>query len=217
MTNQCTDRDLLAVEPGIFTAGGFNSQRLAQGTDGQVSGTTFTSLSADFISAGIEPAMVLCLYTTIPTEATCYEIISVDSATMLTISLLRTDTEAPPLPPPPASELKYFINTFRPQIAAEQAELEETLRRLTEAEPIAPADFVDSRQMRSVVVFGTLARIFTARASGASSDDANWIKADFYRRQHIQALGRLRLTSDIDGDGKAEHTRDLSNINLRRI
>ncbi len=216
MANECKDRDLLTIEPDVFTGGGFDSQQPAGGTDGAVSGTTFTSASADFTAANIQVGMVLCIYSTVPAEGRCYEIISVDSATSLTVSVLRADRDADAVAPPAGTELKYYINTFAPQIAGSEATLHEKLRQIGEADGISLTDFVDSSQLRKAVALASLASIFTARASNATGDDANWVKAEFYRRQHVTAVGALRLAKDIDGDGFAEQTRTLANISLRR-
>ncbi|MDY7011544.1 MAG: hypothetical protein SVV80_12455 [Planctomycetota bacterium] len=216
MANECKDRDLLAIEPDVFTGGGFGSQQMAAGVDGAFNGTTFTSILADFTASNIQAGMVLCVYSTIPAEGRFYEIISVDSSTSLTVSVLRTDRDAGAVAPSPGTNLKYYINTFAPQIADAEATLYEKLRRLGEAEGISSVEFVESSQLRKTVAFASLASVFTALASNAVADDANWVKAEFYRRQHVTALGALRLAEDIDGDGFAEHTRTLSNVSLRR-
>ena len=216
MANECKDRDLLAIEPDVFTGGGFDSQQMIAGTGGAVSGTTFTDASADFPAANIEAGMVLCVYSTVPAEGRCYEIISVDSAAALTVSILRADRDGDPVAPPAWTGLKYYINTFAPQIAESEATLHEKLRQLGEADGISSSEFVDSSQLRKAVALGSLASVFTARASNATGDDANWVKAEFYRRQHVAAVGTLRLAKDIDGDGLAEHTRTLANVSLRR-
>ncbi len=216
MSNECKDRDLLAIEPEIFTGGGFDSQQMSAGTDGAISAATFTSASADFTSAKITAGMVLCVYSAVPAEARSYEIISVDSSTSLTVSILRADREADAVAPPAGSDLKYYINTFGPQVCAARDDLLERLRRISETDGIDPADFVDSARLRRAVAFAALAGIFTARSSGAVGDDANWIKAEFYRREHAAAVGTLRLARDLDGDGLADQTRSLSNVTLRR-
>lgn len=216
MNNSCKDRDLLAIEPELFTGGGFESQQLAAGTDGAISATTFSSASADFVAANVQPGLVLCIYSTVPAEGRCYEIISVDSATTLTVSVLRPEADGSAIAPPAGTELKYQINTFAPQIAAAAATLHEKLRQIAEAEGISGTDFVESAQLRRAVALAALAAIFTARASNATGADANWVKAEHYRRQHIAATSAIRLAQDIDGDGLAEHTRTLGNVSLRR-
>ncbi len=216
MTNDCKDRDLLAIEPAIFTGGGFESQRLAAGTGATINGTTFSSDSADFVAANVEPGMVLCIYLAVPTEASSYEIVTVNSATSLTISVLRPDREGPIVAPPSGVALGYYLNTFSPQIAAARESLREKLQQIGETTGIDSADFVDSPQFRHAVAMAALAQVFTARASNATDADANWVKAEFYRRQHASAVGSLRLAKDANGDGVAEHTRTLSNVTLRR-
>ncbi len=216
MANECKDRDLLTIEPDVFTGGGFDSQQMAAGTDGAISGTTFTSASADFTAANIEAGMVLCVYSQVPAEGRCYEVISVDSSTALTVSILRADRSADAVAPPAGTNLKYYINTFAPQIADSEATLHEKLRQIGEADGISSAEFVDSSQLRKAVALASLASIFTARASNATGDDANWVKAEYYRRQHVAVVGALRLAKDIDGDGFAEQTRTFANVSLRR-
>ena len=216
MTNECKDRDLLGIEPAIFTGGGFQSQQLAAGTDGVMSGTVFSSASADFSAANVQPGMVLCVYSTVAAEACPHEIVAVNSATSLTVSILRAEPDGPATPPPSGTSLHYYINTFAPQISAAQTALYEKLRRIGEAEGITGAEFVDSSQLRQATSFAALAHVFVARASNATSNDANWVKSEFYRRQHVAAVSAIRLAKDINGDGIAEQTRTIGNISLRR-
>ena len=134
----------------------------------------------------------------------------------MTVSVLRAHRYDDAVAPPPGTELKYYINTFTPQIADCEATLHEKLRQIGEADGISATEFVDSSQLRKAIVFAALSSVFTARASNAADSDANWVKAEFYRRQHVAVVGALRLAKDIDGDGFAEQTRTLANISLRR-
>ncbi len=217
MNNDCTDRDLLATEPTIFAAGGFESQQLIAGNDAAISQTVLTSASAGFDAAGVQPGMVVCVYESVPNEGRCYEILAVDSPTTLTVSVLRAGRDAEAIAPPAGANLSYHISTFAPQIAGAGATLMEKLRQIAEAEGIVGADYVDSAQLRRAISLAALASIFTARASNAINDDANWVKAEHYRRLHVEAVAAIRLAKDIDGDGLAEHTRTLGNVALRRI
>ena len=218
MSSFCQDRDILGIEPIAYLGGGFDvAQQLATGTDGVVSSTTFTSAASDFVSAGIAAGMVLCAYTSIPSEGAMWEIISVDSATTLTVSVLRTDSQDPAVPPPPASGLSFHIRTFGARIADVSATLAEKLRTLCEATPITTADFADSSQLKLTTACGVLAGIFLARADNARPHDANWIKAEFYRGEFLRLQGSLLLTIDSNGDGTAERTRTLGNTTLKRV
>lgn len=218
MSSFCQDRDILAVEPIAYLGGGFDvAQQLITGIDGVVSSTTFTSAGSDFVSAGIAAGMVLCAYTSIPSEGAMWEIISVDSATTLTVSVLRSDLQDSPVAPPTASGLSFHIRTFGARIADVSAMLGEKLRTLCETNPIATADFADSSQLRITTACGVLAGVFLARADSARPHDANWIKAEFYRGEFLRLQGSLLLTVDANGDGTAERTRTLGNATLKRV
>ncbi|MBN1554231.1 MAG: hypothetical protein JXA11_05765 [Phycisphaerae bacterium] len=211
------DRDLLCIEPIVFLSGDAIGRRLITGTDGAISGTTFTSAGSNFTSAGLEAGMVLCTHDTIPAEGRAWEILSVDSATTLTISVLRVDADAPPVAPPAGTDLSFYVRSFGPQIQSVSATLAEKLRQLSQVAGIASADFADSAQLRVTTAHGALAGIFLARADNARPHDANWIKAEFHRAEFLRCQDQLRLAVDADGDGVAEETRTLGNVYLKRV
>lgn len=214
MNCPCTDRDLLALEPGVFTAGGPASQTLIVGSAGRLSGTTFTA-SADFSVAQIAPGMVLCTYISCPTEANAWEIIALGGAGALTVSVLRAEPDAPNIAPPAQANLGFAICTYGPQIALAWRDLLDRLGRADENDacPWTPADI---RQMRLAVATGALAAVFATRAVGGARTDANWAKADYYRARHQEALGALRLHPDPAADGRSSLMAALSNVRLRR-
>jgi hypothetical protein len=213
----CQDRDLLCIEPIIFLSGGAAGRQLVIGSDGVISGTTFTSAGSDFVSAGLEAGMVLCTYDTIPAEGRAWEILSVDSATTLTISVLRVDADAPAVAPPAGTGLSFYVRSYGPQIQNVSDTLAEKLRQLSQVAGIASADFADSVQLRVTTAHGALAGLFLARADNARPHDANWIKAEFHRAEFLRCQDQLRLAVDTDGDGVAEETRTLGNVYLKRI
>ncbi len=217
MTSYCQDRDLLSIEPIVFMGGGFPGQQLTTGTAGQLTGATFSAAGADFSTATVQGGMVLCTYTTTPEEGSLYEIISVDSATTLSVSVLRANTDDAAIPPVDQSSLSFSIRTYSAQIASVCSALGEKLRQVSEVTAVAATDFADSTQLRQVAAQATLAAIFVARADNAQPTDANWIKAQHYRQLHRSMLLQLRLAVDADGDGLAEQTRSLGNVTLTRI
>jgi len=213
----CQDRDLLCIEPIVYLSGDAVGRQLVVGGDGAIGGTTFTSAGSDFVSSGVEAGMVLCTYDTIPAEGRVWEILSVDSATTLTISVLRVDVDAPPVAPPAGTGLSFYVRSFGPQIHSVSATLAEKLRQLAEVAGIASADFADSVQLRVTTAHGALAGVFLARADNARPHDANWIKAEFHRAEFLRCQDQLRLAVDVDGDGLAEQTRTLGNVYLKRV
>ena len=217
MSDYCTDRDLLSIEPVVFIGDGFPGQKLIAGDTGNFTGTTFTISGASFTAAGIEAGMVLCAYENTPAEGGGYEVVSVASTTQLTASVLRVDTADPAIAPPVSSSVSYHIRSYAAQIRSVSTALGEKPRQVSETTPLATADFADSTQLRIATAYGTLAEIFTARADNAEPYDANWIKAQHYRQLFGQGQLQLRMAVDTDGDGFAERTRSLGNVTLKRI
>src|SRR5688572_6984732 len=117
MTTFCTDTALLAWEPNLPRDAAFASQTLLAGT-GDLAGTTFTMDSAgSFTAAHVEANQVIVL-----TGGTsgCYPIVSVNSATQLTISVLwdgLMPISGDPTPSPIGTtiDLAFVIRTFAPQ------------------------------------------------------------------------------------------------------
>jgi hypothetical protein len=218
MTQFCDDRDLLCLEPSLFERLGRPGQHLAGGSDGQLSLTSFGSESCDFQAAQLQPGMVLCITGVSP--ALCLDIVTVDSAHELTVSLLRGDPAGAPLPPPAPpnpDNLAFHVVSFAAQIQAVSHSLSERLRHAAEVAGVTAADFADSTQLRLAVAHGVLGTVFVARAEDASPADAHWAKAQHYRDEYRRLAPQLRLAVDADGDGQAEQTRTLGHINLRRV
>jgi hypothetical protein len=117
MNQFCQDRDLLALEPGVFRGGGFITQQLAAGTDGAISGTTFTSAASNFVAAGVAADMVVTIFSAAASEGSAFEIVSVDSPTQLTVSVLRPEASGPAIAPT-VGGANFHVRTFGPQIQA---------------------------------------------------------------------------------------------------
>jgi hypothetical protein len=214
MTSFCSDRDLLALEPTVFLRG-TASQQFASGTDGTFASGVFSSATANLVAAGIAPGMILTTSETIPAEGVCYEILSVDSASTLTASILRTREEDPAIPPADATNLAWRIRTFAAHFADTSAALGEELRQRGEIDFDA-ADFVPSDQLRRLCAYGTLAAVFLGRCQRASGDDIHWIKAEHYRDEFRRQRNTLTLLADTNSDSEADASRSFGNVQLRR-
>jgi hypothetical protein len=216
MNEFCQDRDLLALEPAIFLGAGFPTQQLAGGANGVLTGTTFASTGSNFTSAGVQAGMVLTVYDAAAAEGNAFEIVAVNSATTLTVSVLRADVSLPATSPKTAGA-SFYVRTFRPQILNVSETLAEKLIMLSEVFGVEKAEFANSRQLRMTAAYGTLSSVYVARAASATDDDANWLKAEHYRQEFIRLQSQLRVTSDTNGDGQNEQTRTLGNVLLRRV
>jgi hypothetical protein len=212
----CHDRDLLATEPAVFTRTGFGGQAVAAGADATLAGATLT-LAADLPEAAAAGAVV-CVHDGSAAEGDCYEVVSVDGARALTVSVVRADPQTPPIAPVrQGAGLHWRIVSFAPQIAAASAVLAERLRLSDQSLAVAASDFAVSRSLTAAATAETLAAIYAAAAESADASDARWGKHLYYRGQSERRLQRLRLAVDLDGDGAAEVTRSLADVRLRRV
>ena len=212
MNNHCTDRDLLALEPALFLDAWPDCQRRFAGVGAQLSGASFTFASGGF-SAMLQPGMVITCTTTTQPQTLPLEIVAVVSDTALAVSLPRPELTDSPVCYVADGAVSFFVASYLVQIQAAQDQLLERLRR--QAEPTAPAadDFAESPCFRRAVALAALAAIFTARASNAGPNDANWIKAGHYRGQAQAELAGVNLAGR---DGTPSAGRSLGNTHLRR-
>ncbi|HNX26301.1 MAG TPA: hypothetical protein PKK48_02740, partial [Phycisphaerae bacterium] len=130
----CQDRDILCIEPVVYQGQATPPiSQPASGTDGEIITSTFTSLSADFISSGVQAGMVLCTTGTIISEGNVWEIIEVVSSNQLTISSLRASSDGPVISAGNMNGAKYYVRTLAAMIKQVSLELSERFRRLGEA------------------------------------------------------------------------------------
>ncbi len=200
-----TDVDVLKREPALFGDLMLSSQQLAVGSDGVLTGSTFTSASAAFTNCGAAAGHVLRL------EAACCEIVSVDGPTQLTVSVVRANEEAAVIPPPGGSGLAYSIGTFDPQ-AEFAADLIMRYFNVAATETIVNADV-----LREASVYGVLAAAFTAKTLPDDAAELYTQKAALYRRLFEQARAAARVQVDTDGDGAANEERQGGAVRLQRV
>ena len=216
MNPQCTDRDLLALENILFLGAGGGAQPLIDGANGQSNGTTFTA-AVNFAAAGVGPGMVLTTYDLDRGSAegrTC-EIVAVRKPSELEISVLRVSTDSPAVAPISGGEC-FYVRTYQPQIQAVHDALMERLRRAWSGGSAFTGSFLPSPQLRQVLACGTLAAIFVSRARDGTPTDANWLKAEHYRREFERLSTSLQLTFD-PADGPGGGVVGLGNVTLRRV
>ena len=209
--------DILKYEPILFGQLHLPGQVLIAGTGGVLTGTTFTENNADFVSAQIPEGAVIYLQSADGTLDGAFEIISVDSATQLTISVVRADSDDEPVAPPSAADVSYRISTFKPQAS-------EAAFQLTEFFGIKPGnpasdydvqDVLDSNVLKTASVFAVISTVYATLAS-KSKDENFWAKTRHYRTLFEKARQRCRLSIDVGSDELADVTKLGSCIRLIR-
>lgn len=211
----CTDVDLLYWEPNLPREAAFASQQLLSGT-GNLAGTRFTLASGSLNEAHAAAEQVVVLSGSVEG---CFPIVSVDSATQLTLSVLYDGLypEQGPAQPSPVGSgegLTFAIRTFWPQ----RCVVSELLTRAAGLEPgTTGGTIVNGPSLKRVCVLGTLQMIYSALAAAAAETSKYGVRAELYERLYRRAMGQAKVQVDLDGDGRAETVRALNMLECRRI
>ena len=208
MVNFSNDVDILKYEPVLFGELHLPWQVLAAGSGGTISGTTFTASGADFVSALVTTGQVIYLQSADGSLDGTYEIVSVDSATELTVSVIRTDSSDSPIAPPAATDISYRISTFGPQASEVGFQLTEYfgIGPGNPASDIEVEDVSDTDVLKRASVFAVISSVYAMLASNAK-DENFWKKSSYYQKLFEKARERCRLSIDVDGDGVADITK----------
>ena len=178
------DTDILKYEAVLFSDLYFPWQVLCQGESGVVSGTTFTASGEDFVSSQVAAGGVIYLRSDDGALDGCYEIVSVDSAMELTVSVVRADGSLATSGPGDAVEVSYRVSTFAPQGR-------QVLFELTQYFGLGPGDGSSEYDADDVVgteglglasVYAVVAGLYATLASRSKSDEGFWNKSLHYQR-----------------------------------
>jgi len=216
----CTDTDLLHWEPNLLREAVFASQTLLTGT-GDLASTTFTvdgPAGASLLTAHVAPQQVIALS---GATSGCYPIVSVDSATQLTLSVLYDGLfpaggSGTPSPVATALDLGFAIRTFWPQ----RRIVSDLLFAAAGLDPTR-ADIDDvvlsPESLRKAAVLGTLQMIYSALGAAAAEPAALAVRADLYERLYRRALRNAVVELDLNGDGEPDARRSLNVLQLQRL
>lgn len=148
-----------------------------------------------------------------------YEIVSVDSATQLTVSVLRTNSDDSSIAPPTDSAITYHICTYQPQS-------NEVLFQLSQYFGLGPGvadseydvdDILDTAVLRQASIYATLAAVYAMLAGGADDNEQNfWSKSMHYQKRFEKARERCRVNIDAGSDGVSDKTNSGASARLRR-
>jgi hypothetical protein len=217
MVSFSNDVDILKYEPMLFGHLHLPWQVFAEGSGGTLSGTTFTAAGADFISSGVCVGGVIYLVSEDKVLDGAFEIVSVDSATQLGVSVLRSNSQADAVAPPAASDIFYRISTFAPQANEIGFQLTEYfgIRPGNPASDYGVEDVLDTSVLRQVSVFAVLACVY-AMLAGKAQDENFWKKSLYYQKLFNKAKERARLSIDLGADGVVDVTQVGSSVKLVR-
>ena len=211
------DVDILKYEPVLFGELYLQNQVLTKGSGGNLSGTTFTKTGTDFVGTSVESGHVIYLRSSDGVLDGIYEIVSVDSATQLTVSVMRTDVSDEAIAPPTGSDVSYRVSTLDPQAAEVGFQLTEHLgiKPGKASSLVDTDDILDTTVLKQVSVFGIISNVYCMLA-GQKQEDGFYAKSSHYRKLFEKAKERCRVAIDTDGDGLTEFMIDVGSSRLVR-
>jgi len=215
MTPFCTDIDLLHWEPNIFRDAAFASQTLMSGT-ANISGSSLTISSGSFVDSHIEPNQVVVLSGAV---AGSFPVLAVNSATSLTVSVLYDKLfDDPPVAGPiaTATGINFVIRTFWPQRSVISEILQQSAGLIPGDPRTAGATIINLAVLRRPCVLGSLQLIYSALSAIADAPKEYANRADLYERLYRSAMRSTLVQIDLNGDGIADCSRRLNNIELVR-
>jgi len=212
--NFSTDRDLLALEPNVFNDAALISQRRLSVTDAAISGTTLTSVSADFVAAQVEDGSVVTV------ANGPLEVISRVDANTLTVSRPRAKVTDAAIEPGDGSTLTLHADRFAPQATL----VHDMLLRLMGLDSDDASAVIDEDAIVSVGLMahleslGTLERAYSAAIALTGDDNVELLRrAEQYRQRFCAARERAVILLDVDGDGRADTRLSLATSRLVRL
>lgn len=208
----CTDLDLLHWEPQLFKDAAFVSQTMLSGV-GDLEGTTLTL--ADGLIAGAELSGGEVVYIGGDIDG-CFPIVSIDSPTQLTLSVLYDklldDPAAPVRVGASATGAPVTVRTFW----AQRSVVSQLLLNLLGVPTDRPETVSNPQALRRACTLGTLQMICSALSAVTDHATTYAVRAELYERLYRRALRHARVELDLDGDGVADCRRELATIAMVR-
>jgi hypothetical protein len=215
----CTDVDLLNWEPNIFRDAGFASQTLLSGS-ADLSGTTLTIAAGSLADSHVSAEMVVVLAGAV---AGSFPIVSVDSATVCTVSIMHDrlfaddDGEVPsPAPVGTSAGLTFTIRTFFPQRRIVSELLRHAAGIDPGADPFDAPQIVNPKALRRACMLGTLQMIYNALAAATGAPDEFSIRAGLYQQMYQRAVRSTEVQIDLNNDGLPDERRLLNVLQMVR-
>lgn len=209
----CSDTDLLRWEPNIALDAEIASQALLTAS-GAVAGTTLTLASGSFVESRVSAGLIACLRGAIEG---CFPIVSVDSASTCTLSVLYDgldQTPAVPVSPGSAASLNVTIRSFYPQ----RRIISDLLTRMAGVDSAAGETLLNVEDFTRPCALGALHLIYMAISTAATEQQADLvIRAELYERLYRKSLRSLIAEIDTDGDGEVDRRQALHVVRLARV
>ncbi len=202
-----TDRDLLLLDPLVFNEFPATPQQRINVDDATVSGTTLTSVTADFTQAQIDEGHIALL------AGRPIEIVARVDANTLTASQLRNSTDDDPIAPGDTTSAELIIRTFGPQIAIAHAFLLDRLNLLA----TETAAVLNPEVAARLEAMQTIAHVYAWSFNQSSDATAHQQRTSMLAKRFANLTRTMVIQLDRDGDGIMDDQFDFGTATLTRI
>ena len=204
------DRDLLVIEPGLFREVLWNGQRLLSGT-GDLSGTTLTLTGGSFTDGGIAAGHVVLI------DSVPMEVVSVQSATDATVSIMRNDVQSNVVPGKDVTGAVVEVFSFGPQVGIVHRQIMSMIGiDMDDPEGLGDAAVTNPGAMVVLESLGALHLIYASAGAPGRGGEAFLDRAKLYQQRFSMERGGVVAFIDLDGDGVAETRRHPNSFVLIR-
>jgi hypothetical protein len=196
-TVYCTDEDIAVTAGGDYALLCPRWQKLASGTDGSITASTWVlnSASASFVTGGLASGHVVWLQKPVATFKGQGDLFAVSSvaATALTLRRVGLATGVGQYPvTATTSSIEYQVLTLDPQIEESSFEMNRRFNIDAGVTGRTPSDVYDLRDLRQATVLDVLVRRLTSEIQ--DTKDASWaFKLKSYRMALDTTLARLSI------------------------
>lgn len=203
------DRDLYVLEPGLHKDVAWYSQRLLNGV-GSLVGTQLTLTSGSFVDSGIAAGHVV-LFDDVPME-----VVSVESAALATVSLMRSDTGSVAIGGTSASNRKVKVFGYGPQLGIVHRQVLAMIGVDAEVDGLDESVVTNPGALVRLESLGALYLIYAGAGVSGKAGEKFELRAKMYKERFANERERVVAMIDIDGDGIADTSRRPNAIVLNR-
>ncbi len=203
------DRDLYVLEPGLHKDVAWFGQRLLNAI-GTVVGTTLTMETGSLSSGGIAAGHVVIF------DGVALEVVSVESDTQATVSLMRGDVGSGAIAGVSASSKSAVVYGYEPQVGIVHRQVLAMIGLDVDADGFDESVVTNPGALVRLEALGALHLIYAGAGAPGRAGEKFDLRAKMYKERFASERERVVALIDLDGDGVAESKRRPNQFVLTR-
>ncbi len=194
------DRDLYVLEPGLHKDVAWFGQRLLNAI-GSLVGTTLTMNTGSLSSGGVAAGYVVIF------DGVALEVVSVESDTQATVSLMRGDVGGSAIAGVSASSKSTVVYGYSPQVGIVHRQVLAMIGLDVDEDGFDESVVTNPGALVRLEALGALHLIYAAAGAPGRAGEKFDQRAKMYKERFASERERVVAMIDLDGDGVAETKR----------